>query len=53
MNAGVASMPIMPIGPFVAMRIVFMAMGAIHQKQMPPLCCIGLSIPRIVSHLEH
>jgi hypothetical protein len=36
MNPSVASVQIMPIGPFVAMRIVSMAMGAIHQKQMPP-----------------
>ena len=49
MNPGVASVQIMQIGAFVAMRIVSMAMRAIHQKQMPALRCVGLSIPRIVS----
>ena len=30
MNAGVASMQIMQIGPFIAVRIISMTMRAIH-----------------------
>ena len=47
MNPGVASVQIMQIGPFVAMRIVSMAMRAIHQKQMPALRCIGAKLRRL------
>jgi hypothetical protein len=41
MNPGLAFVQIMQIGPLIAMRIVSMAMRAIHQKQMPALRCIG------------
>jgi hypothetical protein len=37
MDPSVASVQIMQIGPFIAMRIVSMTMRAIHQKQMPTL----------------
>ena len=40
-------MQIMQIGPFVAMRIVSMAMRAIHQKQMPALRRIGAKLRRL------
>jgi hypothetical protein len=52
MNPGVASVQIMQIGPFVAMRIVSMAMRAIHQKQMPALRSIGRQFRRLVSQPE-
>ena len=41
MNPGVASVQIMQIGPFIAMRIISMAMRAIHEKEMSALHCIG------------
>ena len=52
MNPGVAFVQIMQIRPFVAMRIVSMAMRAIHQKQMPALRCVDSSVPAIVSQPE-
>jgi hypothetical protein len=52
MNPGVASVQIVQIRAFVAMCNVAMTVCAIQQEQLPALRCIGLSTPRIVSHLE-
>ena len=47
MNPSVVSVQIVQIGPFVAVRIVSMAMRAIHQKQMPALRCVGCQLWRL------
>jgi hypothetical protein len=52
MNSGVAFVQIMQIGPFVAMRIVSMAMRAIHHEQMLALRCIGCLFRRLCRSLS-
>jgi hypothetical protein len=52
MNPGVASVQIMQIGPFVAARIVSMAMRAIHQKQMPALPGVDRQFSRLCRRLS-
>jgi hypothetical protein len=47
MNPGVAPAQIMQIGPFVAVRIVSVAMRTIHQKQMPASRSIGRQFRRL------
>jgi hypothetical protein len=47
MNSGIAPVQIIQVGPFVAVRIVSMAMRTILQKQMPALRCIGRKLRRL------
>jgi hypothetical protein len=45
-------MQVMQIGPFVAARIVSMAMRAIHLKQMPALRRVGCQLRRLCRSLS-
>jgi hypothetical protein len=52
MNSGIAPVQIMQVGPFVAVRIVSVAMRTIHQKQMPALRSIGRQFRRLCRNLS-